>query len=301
MVNRFIKKLGWFITINIILAVGVLIIIKLTEPSYEKTDESTEASFSAIPTNKQFDLVILGTSHAREFTRSGNKATVESILNTKLWNLSKGFGHGGLVSSIAAWDLFKQSKNTTKRLVYFIDPWIFYYSKWNEENFFLEDEPLKWDIFQNAFHNKASLSVLINYVKAKFKPSYFLNQPINNTRNYKQLDSINNMKAEKQMKIYYYEAINDKSFERYKELFKEFTLGLHKQGIELVIIIPPTLLNKEPGFDRVWNFLSTIKNIKLYDHSQAVRDPKLYYDISHLNSTGIEYYTNNYLKAVLAN
>jgi len=301
MVNRFIKKLGWFITINIILAVVVLVLIKLTEPSYIKTDETTEASFSAIPTNKQFDLVILGTSHAREFTRSGNKTSVETILNTKLWNLSKGFGHGGLVSSIAAWDLFKQRKNTTKRIIYFIDPWIFYYSKWNEENFFLENEPIKWDIFQNAFHNKASLSVLINYVKAKFKPSYFMTKKLTSSRNYKQLDSISNMKAEKQMKIYYPDSINEMTFDKYKELFKTFALDLQKQGIELILIIPPTLLNKEPGFDRVWNFLSTIQYIKLYDHSQKVRDPKLYYDISHLNSTGIEYYTSHYLKAVLAN
>ncbi len=298
MVKRFIKKLSWFIVINIVLALAVLIIIKVTEPSFKRTDETTEASFSSIPRNKQFDLVILGTSHAREFSRSGNKPIVESILHKSIWNLAKGFGHGGLVPSIAAWDLYTQRKNTTKRLVYFIDPWIFYYSKWNEENYFLEDEPLQWDILLNAINNHASTAVLINYLKAKFKPSYFMTKSLNSSRNYKQLDSISTLNANKQMKIYYADPINDKIFEKYKELFLEFTQDLQRQGIELIVIIPPTLLNKEPGFNRVWNFLNTIKYIKLYDHSNSIRDPKLYYDISHLNSGGVEYYTSNFLKPI---
>lgn len=301
MAFRFIKKLLWFIGINLLLALTVFVIIKMIEPKYEKTDQTTEASFSAIPSNKQFDLVILGTSHAREFSRSGNKPKVESILNISLWNLSKGFGHGGLVPGIAAWKLFTQRNNTTKKLLYFIDPWIFYYSKWNEENYFLEDEPLQWAIFQNAYRNNASLPVLLNYVKAKFKPSYFLTKSLSLNRNYKQLDSISYIKAERQMKIYYSDSINVKTFNKYQKLFLEFTQTLYKDGVELIVVIPPTLLNKEPGFDLVWKFLGTIQNCKIYDHSNAIRDPKMFYDISHLNSIGIEYYTNKFLKPILDN
>lgn len=298
---RFIKKLIYFIAINLLLALTLLIIIKMIEPKYLRTDETTEASFSAIPSNKQFDLAILGTSHAREFSRSGNKPNLESILNKRLWNLSKGFGHGGLVPGIAAWKLFKQRNNSTKQVLYFVDPWIFYYSKWNEENYFLEDEPLQWDIFKNAYRNNAALPVFLNYVKAKFKPSYFLTKSLPLNRNYKQLDSINYINAEKQMKIYYSDSIDVKTLNKYQQLFLEFTQTLNNDGVELIVVIPPTLLNKEPGFDSVWKFLRTIHNIKVYDHSNAIRDPKLFYDISHLNSKGIEYYTSKFLKPILDN
>jgi len=300
MVNRFIKKLLWFIALNLLLAILLLLVISIKGPNFRKTDENTEASLAAIPFNRQFDFTILGTSHAREFTRSGNKPAVESILNKRFWNLSKGFGHGGLISSITAWDLFNERNNHAKKLVYFLDPWTLCYSIWNEENYFLEEEPLKWDILNNAIKNNASIPTIANYIKSKFKPSYFMTKPLANQRNNKLSDTFNASKADKQMKIYYPEAINPKVLDKYEQLFLAFTNALHKKGIELIVIIPPTLLNKEPGFEPIWKFVNTIKTIKVFDHSNTIRSPIYYYDISHLNSNGIEYYTRNYLKPILA-
>jgi hypothetical protein len=39
--------------------------------------------------------------------------------------------------------------------------------------------------------------------------------------------------------------------------------------------------------------------IAWYDFSESVLDPKLYYDYHHLNSAGVVYFTENYLKKII--
>ena len=107
-----------FISINIVIAVIGLWIIHIFQPDFNRNDTTTEATFSAIPTNQHFDFVIMGTSHAREFSRSGNKQLVEKTLHQSIFNLSKGMGHGGFLPNKAAWTFFEERDNTTKKLMF---------------------------------------------------------------------------------------------------------------------------------------------------------------------------------------
>ena len=104
---------------------------------YDFKNGETEANLPIIKSNQHYDIVFLGTSHGRTLSRFGNHDRVEKILSKKIINLSTGGGRG-IYSSQIYLDYFFKRGNTTDTIVYFIDPWVFYSNKWNEENDLLQ-------------------------------------------------------------------------------------------------------------------------------------------------------------------
>lgn len=82
-------KILIFIGLNALLLVMALLLVHWIEPKYERTNTTTEATFSAIPKNHKYDFAIMGTSHAREFSRSANHEMVEQLTGKTFFNLSK--------------------------------------------------------------------------------------------------------------------------------------------------------------------------------------------------------------------
>lgn len=283
-----------FISINIVIAVIGLWIIHIFQPDFNRNDTTTEATFSAIPTNQHFDFVIMGTSHAREFSRSGNKQLVEKTLHQSIFNLSKGMGHGGFLPNKAAWTFFEERDNTTKKLIYFVDPWVFYSKKWNEENYFLEDEPIRLDILQLAVRTGLSTGTFVNYFKSKLKPSYFLQKPISSKPNVKFLTKADTALIRKQNERNYLDGLNQENFNNYTQQFKVFIENIVNQGIDVRLVLPPTLLGKEPAYVQMKQFLESLKGVKFFDHTMAIPQPEYYYDLHHLNSKGVMLYIENH-------
>ena len=288
-----------FLLINLLIALITLQLVHGFEPTFTRKNQTTEATFSAIPENQHFDFVLIGTSHAREFSRSGNHQMVEKITGKNFFNLSKGSGHGGLLPNITAWNYFRLKGNTTRHVVCFVDPWVFFSPKWNEENYFLEDEPIKTELFWLAVKSGYSPGVLFNYFKSKIKPSYFSVKPISEKANNQYLLTIDTSLVRKQNEKNYLDGLDVETFKKYTRIFSSFIGSLQKQGIRVTLIIPPTLLGEEPGSARLRDFLSKIKGAAYIDHTHSYPDPKLYYDLHHLNSAGVQIYTIDKLKELV--
>ena len=129
---RFFKKTICFGLINICIylffAYGGSTFVK--QNSFKNWE--TESNFLIIPNNQKYDLIFLGTSHGRIFSRASNHGIVEKVLNKKLLNLSRGSG-GGIAPALINMLAFYHKGNKVDRVIYFIDPWIFYSSNWNEK------------------------------------------------------------------------------------------------------------------------------------------------------------------------
>ena len=69
-----------------------------------------------------------------------------------------------------------------------------------------------------------------------------------------------------------------------------------------MLIIPPALFGKWKGHEETVEFCR-IMNVKygvsFHDFSMSVLEPKLYYDHHHLNTNGVEYFTEKFLKLAL--
>ena len=292
--ERTLLKIGMFLVLNSVLVATALFIVHKLEPTYKKYNWTTEATFSAIPGNQNFDFVLMGTSHAREFSRSGNHKMIETASGKTFFNLSKGSGHGGLLPNLSAWKYFTKRGNWTKHVIYFVDPWVFFSTKWNEENYFLEDEPLKADLFWLAIKSGYSAEVLINYVKSKLKPSYFSTKPLYDQTNKKFLKTVDTVLILKQNEKNYLDGLDEAIYQKYKLQFSLFISSLQDQNIKVTLIMPPTLLGEEPGSKMVREFLLQLKGVEFYDHTSLIKDTKLFYDLHHMNSEGIiMYFTQN--------
>ncbi len=292
--ERTLLKIGMFLVLNLVVAVAALFMVHKLEPSYKKYNWTTEATFSAIPGNQNFDFVLMGTSHAREFSRSGNHRVIETATGKTFFNLSKGSGHGGLLPNLSAWKYFTKRGNMTKHVIYFVDPWVFFSTKWNEENYFLEDEPIKAELFWLTVRSGYSPGVLLNYFKSKIKPSYFSIKPISEQANNKYLSKIDTVLVHKQNEKNYLDGLDKTIYQKYKLQFSLFVSSLLANNIKVTLIMPPTLLGEEPGSKMVREFLLQLKGVEFYDHTSLIQDKKLFYDLHHMNSEGIfMYFTQN--------
>src|ERR1700722_17014534 len=54
------------------------------------TNENCDSDLLFMPTGQEFDLLMLGASHAREFSLNGNHPHIQEILGKRVINLARG-------------------------------------------------------------------------------------------------------------------------------------------------------------------------------------------------------------------
>lgn len=162
--RSFLLKVIAFLAVNFLVYMAV---VSIPQIRYSFPNNATESNLLSMTKNTGYDLLFMGTSHARIFSRSKNDEIVEKILSKKMFNISKGGGHGGIFPEYLFLSRFYEEKNSAKDILYFIDPWTFYSSQWNEKNYFLEDEPVDFPFMTNAIKEGVNRSVIINYLQSK--------------------------------------------------------------------------------------------------------------------------------------
>jgi hypothetical protein len=295
-----LRQIAVFVLINLCLIAIGLWAVDHFMPKYERTCKNTEATFSAIGKGQAYDVLIFGTSHARVFSRSSNHDSIEQIIGKRCFNLGKGEGHGGIVPSVALWQIFKQRGNAAKECIYFMDPWVFYSELWNEGNYFLEDEPLNWDVWKVSLMSGAKPEVLFNGIRSKLKPSFFMSREIIPQPNIDSLSDLDPKLVQKQKDVCYPDGRDSLVLRKYVVRFVKLIRDIEASGTKVTVVIPPTLLGKDPGWDALSQQLY-MNGISVLDHTEAVKRIGFYYDTNHLNSKGIGFYLRTQLKPLFFN
>ena len=114
--------------------------------------------------NTHYDLVLMGTSHGRQFSRDLNHRKVEKILQRKTANLAT--GSGGFFPESVYLNTFLLDGNKADLILYFLDPLAFYFTPTSNKNHKqLALETLNISYLYSLYKYNASEKLIMEYIQ----------------------------------------------------------------------------------------------------------------------------------------
>ncbi|MEM6377908.1 MAG: hypothetical protein AAF705_06830, partial [Bacteroidota bacterium] len=265
---------------------------------------NTESNLLNLKAYQNYDLLIMGISHARNFSRHKNHQRIEQILNKRIINLGQGNGVCGVNEQLFYLDYFYHKENKSQKLVYFISPPLFFSGALALSTNTFDHEPFEWDFFRRYrnFPAEQHQERMVSYLQSKYNPRWLLNKPFSLDRMDEQMMGIDSVVVKAGFRQAYGAALNMERFAQSTKQFKAtIELALAHQT-EVILVIPPALFGKWDGHQEVAAFaqeLAKSEMVSYYDFSEAVLEPQYYYDHHHLNTDGVVFFTEEYLKPVV--
>lgn len=248
---------------------------------------------------------MMGISHAREFSRHSNHLRVDSILNKKFINIGIGAGICSVNEQYFYAKYFFERQNMAEKVIYILSPPMLFNYGLNNNYKTFENEPFVFDFFTDYlfFKTEKKAKRLVEYVMSKQRLNWLLCEPFSYNKKRNFLTKIDSNIVKKGFNVAYTQ--DGYSKERLKKsclmIEKTIQLALDNDS-EFIFIIPPALFGKWIGHHHALNFAKQMElkyGVRSYDCSESVLKPEYYYDHHHLNSEGVSFFTENYLKKIL--
>lgn len=272
-------------------------------PPTEVQNWNTETNLPLIGTRTYYDLIFLGTSHARIFSRFQNHERVEKTLGKSLINLAQGYERGGARSQQMYFLYFYEQQNFANTLVYFVDPFIFYRKRMDANPEIYTNEPFNHDFYNVLKENDTPKEILNFYLTKEQKglrPTIY--PEFDKTYQGAQANDLQQEQFEERIRFLYEDSYDKSQFDQtFANLTQTFRVA-REHGMRVVVIIPTTLLPEQKGDKLVYAALEKGSKDGLYEYynfAHAIKDTSLYYDTDHLNTEGVLLFTNQYLKPIL--
>lgn len=302
------KFLSLTIVYILLLLVSFLIILEhrsnVVKSRHFKNFE-TESNLLVMNSNENFDMLFIGISHARNFSRHKNHLRVENILDKKVINIGQGNGFCGVNELLFYLDYFYSKGNTVSTVVYFISPPLFFSETLPVSSNTFDQEPFELGfLLRYLFFKTENKSQRISsYLQTKHSRNWISFKPFSLDSKDELLDKLDSTTVSEGQQLVYGDSLAfsrfNKSIIRVEETIQ---LALDNNS-KVILIIPPALFGKWKGHNMVENFAKNMlkyEGVKYYDFSESVMSPEYYYDHHHLNTKGVVYFTENYLKPVLS-
>jgi hypothetical protein len=303
--NHFLKNLFLFTVCSIL---TILVLILLSNEFVKRNtfnNWETESNLLVIRENQQYDALFMGISHARNLSRHKNHLRIETITGKKIINIGRGGYYSGLLTQYLYLKYFYAMGNKTQKVIIVLTPILMYSYVYDDASNIFEDEPISFNFIRCYLseNNHSATRQLYYYIIDKLSPQWFLTVPATLEEKKESLDSLDRAKVEAGIQSAYLNGMENEVFENRKALVYKIIGECKKNNSQIIFIIPPALFGKWKGHETVVSFLGQLHNqdpaIAWYDFSESVLDPKLYYDHHHLNSAGVVYFTENYLKKIM--
>lgn len=299
--RRFIAKSLLLIMLNT--AVG-LVVLEVHDARLHYERWQTDSILLAMPRASSFDAVFLGSSHAYLFSRfKENHAIVERELGMRVCNLALPTG-GGLRPARFMLEYFFERGNTAKKVVYFLDPFVFFSTGANDAHKFVYFEPLQFSFLKKLAMDGYPLRSILTYIRSKFSYAWFFQeaQPLLGQTQTLEGEMIDPAKVKARMESLYGDGIREANFERYAREFVRIAEYCKARGAALYVIVPPTLLGPEPGTQRTFAWLEEQRKrfgFEVRDLCEAMPERKYYYNLDHLNTPGVERFMRDFVRPIL--
>lgn len=303
-----VKKFVFRILSVCICFVGLLVIVLLETSRYVDSkkfkNSQTESNTLVIKSDRRYDIMFMGISHARNFSRYGNHEIVERILNRKIVNIGQGGGLCSINEQLFYLDYFFSKGNKVNTVALILTPPMLTSEKLPiaSNTFDLEVFDLKFFYRYLFFDSENKYQRIIEYCQSKLKSKWISLKPDFTIGKADSLVSIDKTVVEKGILLARRQNINIERFNKSCFHVEKIIEVAEHNNSKIVMIIPPALFGKWPEHNKVIDFANMMKEkhgVKFYDFSESVLEPKYYYDHHHLNTKGIEYFTKNYLNKIL--
>jgi len=267
-------------------------------------NSETENNLLWLGKEGSYDVLFMGISHARNFSRNTNQVLVESILQKQTANIGIGGGSCGANEQLFYLDYFYYLKNETKQVIYVLSPPMMYSRTLPIATNTFDEEPFKFDFFSRYlfFNSRNKSERIASYLQSKFSKDWFELKSFSLDKMHNSLTQIDSTEVARGQLLAYGNTLSTEELNYNKEVVERTVKLANDNNTEVILIIPPALFGKWPGHDSVADFgknMAKHNMVRFYDCSETVLNPQFYYDHHHLNPSGVEYFTKEILKPIL--
>ncbi len=290
---EFIKKIVVFLLLFCGLALVVPMLGSYIVQKRNFNNGNSESNLLVLSDKKEFDLLILGNSHARNFSRYNQHEALEKELNSKVLNMGQGRGICGVNDQLFYFKYLLKSGYKFKQLIYTVSSPHLYGNHLDSITTTFFEEPLSLSfVSQYIFHpapNKKSR--LLHYIKTKWKPSWVFLKPNKAQNNLNFLNKMDSLVVEKGFELAFPNGLREPNFIQSVSYLEEIISLAREKGIKVTLLETPILFEKWPGQKRLKEYCRALDKkglVNYIDLKQAVTEPKYFYDHHHLNTAGIQ-------------
>lgn len=298
---RFLVKAACLAGVNAALGLALL---RLHECTVQYAPWDTDSVLFVMPENEDFDLVILGSSHAYLLSRfRAHHEILERELGMRVLNLAMPTG-GGLTPARFFLEYFFDRGNRAKAVVYFLEPFVFFNPGTNEAHKFVYFEPLRLRFLAKLLLNRFDSRQIITYIRSKFSYTWFAQRPAPLDADYVSLEGkqIDPGVIEQRIESLYMGPLHESHFQRFAPELERILECCRNEASSVLLITPPTLLGHEPGHERTRQYLDTLHarfDFAYYDFTNALWDRRYFRNYDHLNTPGVERFVSDLLRPIL--
>jgi hypothetical protein len=300
----FLIKIGTFIIIALIVFFGITKLFSLRTENRPFTNYNSEENLFTIKRNIHYDVLIMGISHARNFSRFKNQLRVEKILNSTTINIGRGGGKCGAEAEYIYLKHFFSRGNTVDEVIYVPTPPMLFSGYMDVNSSIFEYEPFRISFFfQYLFGNvKNKKQQLYYYLRYKYKPQWASFGPHSVESNDKTLAKYDTVAINDGFRLAYPKGLDSATFKKNQAIVRKTVELCQHNNTKVLFVMTPSIFGAWPGNKQVFDFLKQLQRsypIEIYDYSEVCKDPQMYFDHHHLNSRGVSWFTENYIAPVL--
>lgn len=295
---RLVIKCTLFVVALIAIAGALAFLSNILPQRYTYPPGSTSSTLLVLGEDEQYDLLFMGASHAYFFMDQGNHSLISTQLDKKVASIAHGSGAGIVPMSIMT-DYFFAKGNTCKKAIYLIDSQSFFSRWFNEEQGFLQSEPMDFLLFRLAIKHHMENNALGGYFQSKLRPDWWQTKPVPLAPITDSITKIDPVAVKRRIENMFPDSLNTSIAAHYKEKMDALVGVLKQHHCEVLFVVPPSLLGKLPGDDYLLALLDGYKQkdgIEYLDLSSSITDPTMYVDHDHLNSKGVRHLLTKYLQ-----
>jgi hypothetical protein len=299
-------RLVLFPVLLIFILISAVYITTFLVKSRDFKINETDSNTLVMKQNQHFDMLLTGASHARNFSRHQNNDRVEAILNKSITNIAQGAATCGVAEQYFYFKYFIEENNSVDQLIYILSPPFVYAetlpiasNTFNQECF-----SFKFLFRYLKFDADNKRQRIFEYIRSKLTWAWIDLQPSRDEAMLDVLEKVDSAAIQEGLLMYYGETASQDRFKQSCNIIEdEINFALDHQT-ETVFIIPPAAFGKWPQHEDLLSFLREMNEkygCQYFDFSESLMEPQYYYDHHHLNTAGVVYFTENFLKPAFNN
>jgi len=291
--RHIIHDAGAFAVVALLSLTGIFLFSWVYTSQINYANSETEANLPILKENTQYDVLMLGISHARIFSRHRNHERFEAATGKSMINLSQGGGFGGLDNQLLHLNYFLKKGNTAGDMVIVLSPMLMFNRNTDRTRVAFEREPFDYEflrfVAENGVENR--YQQLGYYIRSKLFWTWITTRPTTLERMDKQIDGLDSAAMARTMPGAYPYGLDPKQFVDRSAIADSIFRIAHTNGMRINVVMPASLFGKWPGHEETMMWLNSVRDaydIRIVDLSERwVMRTEYFYDHHHLNTDGV--------------